>query len=613
MPGGSYVIDALLARGGMGAVYRGRRRGPEGFERAVAIKRMDPRGLDDAELVALFAREARTAARLHHRNLVSVLDFGHDAGGRPYLVMDLCEGVTLAELLAVVPAPPVALVLRIATEVLAALDHAERHGVVHRDVSPDNVLLGWDGEVRLSDFGVAKAEWEPALTAAGIVRGKRAYLSPEQACGLALDGRSDQFALGILLWEALAGRRLFRRPGDGPDAVVQRVLELPIPPPSSERAELPSALDACVVRMLRRGREERFPSSAVARAALLDAHGPAAADEADLAAFLAVHLARTRGGPLVPEADDLPTGSELHLVAPTAGASSAVVGLSPDPPAQSAVATEPAPLPTAPAVTDGGDPAALLAARSAPPTGSEHPPPGLPTRPVPAPIEPRRERLRALLEAVGARMAWFGVGALGAAAVVGVVLLVATLLGFGPAARSGRAHTDPPVARIGGTGIGTLSRQGAALPAPLRGPFAVPVVDAGLTPAPAPPAGGGGPDRSASSVPSTGARARRSPRGVASPDAAPPRVDVIGGLSAASAARVVAALVAERRRCGATAIGRLDLVVTAAGGVRTAASEGAPELPGRDCLLAAARRLGFPPTTDGGFATVTIRFPGERP
>lgn len=613
MPGGSYVIDALLARGGMGAVYRGRRRGPDGFERAVAIKRMDPRGLDDAELVALFAREARTAAQLHHRNLVSVLDFGHDAGGRPYLVMDLCEGATLAELLSVVPAPPVALTLRIATEVLAALDHTERHGVVHRDVSPDNVLLGWDGEVRLSDFGVAKADWEPVLTAAGIVRGKRAYLSPEQACGLPLDGRSDQFALGILLWEALVGRRLFRRPGDGPDAVVQRVLQEPIPPPSSERAELRPRLDAVVMRLLEREREARFPSSAAARAALLEALGPNPSDETDLAAFLAVHLARTRGGPLLPEADDLPTGSVLHLVAPTAGASSAVVGVSPDAPVQSALATEPAPLARAPGGAGADGPAPTPGADPRPPEprdlASEGATRGQATRKLPT-SGSRGPPLRALLEAVGARLAWFGVGALAAAAVVGVFLLVATLLGVGPAVRPRRSATAPRPSP------GEASAAVVSSPNPTdRGPFAVVAPDAGLAspsggstdagPS-APTPSGAAPAPLAGDGPRPRARRARGPTDV-------PRVEVIGGLPAEVAARRVAPLAVERRRCGARDVARLDLIVTAAGDVRTAAAAGPVDARARDCLIAAARSLRFPPTTDGGFATVTVRFPGAHP
>jgi len=216
---GEYELVRRIATGGMAEIYEARRPGPRGFAKRVALKRILPQLAMDDRLVRMFCAEARVHAALQHPNLVSVLDFG-EAMGELYLVMEYVDGVSLAEVLRAVSARKRVIelgpALFMAREVAAGLAHAHEYrdeddaplGVVHRDVAPNNILLGRSGEVKLTDFGIVHSTWSEVRTAPGELRGKVGYVSPEQAQGQAVEARSDLFSLGVVLAEMLLGAPL---------------------------------------------------------------------------------------------------------------------------------------------------------------------------------------------------------------------------------------------------------------------------------------------------------------------------------------------------------------------------------------------------------------------
>ncbi len=276
---GKYRLDARLGGGGMAEVFLGSTVGAEGFSRKVAIKRVLPGFSENPAFSKMFIDEARISSRLVHPNIVSVVDFDRDPEGRLYLVMELVDGRDLDGLAATGPLP-VPLVVFIITEVLRGLGHAHdlpvvddqlmqgsqtirsMRGIVHRDVSPHNVLLGWEGAVKVSDFGIAKARSASSATASEFIKGKPAYMSPEQANGEALDGRSDLFAVGVMLWELLIGRRLFV--GQDTRATLAAVLFGQIPRPRSLRTEVPKDLERIVMKLLERELPARYPNAEAA-------------------------------------------------------------------------------------------------------------------------------------------------------------------------------------------------------------------------------------------------------------------------------------------------------------------------------------------------------------
>lgn len=278
---GRYELLMELASGGMATVYVGRQFGAAGFQRLVAIKRMHPHIARDPELAASFMDEARIASLIRHPNVVNVHDV-HDADGERLLVMDYVEGTSLSQVMRAAKrrkerlSRPAA--LRILVDTLTGLHAAhEQHslegrplGVVHRDATPHNILLGVDGSVRLTDFGIAKAAERSVHTAAGLAKGKFRYMSPEQARGGALDRRCDVFALGVVAWELLTGRRLFDSESDG--EVLLTVTAGNYPRPASVEPSIGAELDAIVMRALGVTPDERFPTAA-AFADALSAHG----------------------------------------------------------------------------------------------------------------------------------------------------------------------------------------------------------------------------------------------------------------------------------------------------------------------------------------------------
>ena len=274
---GRYELLHLLASGGMGAVFVGRARGAGGFERLVAIKVLHRNLAYEQEFVAMFLDEARLAAQIHHPNVVATLDVASDREHH-YIVMEYVAGIhlgALAKLARRTLEPiPVPITARITLDVLAGLgaSHSLKSAdgtflkLIHRDVSPVNILVGADGNTRLTDFGIAKAEARLSSTRKGEFKGKLAYAAPEHLSARdETDQRSDLFSMGVVLWEALANRRLFQG-GDSASIVQQLMLE-PIPLLSSVRLDL-APFDSVLERALMRNPSQRFASAAEMSAAV---------------------------------------------------------------------------------------------------------------------------------------------------------------------------------------------------------------------------------------------------------------------------------------------------------------------------------------------------------
>ncbi len=251
-----YRVDSLIARGGMSAVYRGL---DTRLDRPVAIKVMDAQYSGDRSFVDRFEREARAAARLHHPDVVAVYDQGVDRGpdgDHVFLVMQLVEGCTLRDLIMARGGRlPLAMTLSVLAPMLSALSAAHQAGMVHRDVKPENVLIGTDGSVKVADFGLVRAAAEAGTTSGSIILGTVAYLSPEQVTTGAADARSDVYAAGIVLYEMLTGRPPYV--GDTALSVAYRHVNDDVPPPSGLVPDLPQALDDLVVRATRRDPAQR--------------------------------------------------------------------------------------------------------------------------------------------------------------------------------------------------------------------------------------------------------------------------------------------------------------------------------------------------------------------
>jgi serine/threonine protein kinase len=280
---GRYAIYDRIAAGGMATVHLGRLVGERGFSRTVAIKRLHAHFAMDPDFVGMFLDEARLAARIRHPNVVQTLDVVV-ADGEVFLVMDYVEGESLAHLMRVLfgrdepmaPACAVALMSPVLHGLHAAHEAKNDHGVplglVHRDVSPQNILVGVDGVPRVLDFGVAKALGQSHSTREGQLKGKLAYMAPEQIERGQVDRRTDVFAASAVLWEALAGRRLFK--ADGEAQILNLVLHEPIKPPSTHVPGLPRALDEVVMRGLARDPSARFATAEEMADALEDAVPP---------------------------------------------------------------------------------------------------------------------------------------------------------------------------------------------------------------------------------------------------------------------------------------------------------------------------------------------------
>ncbi|HET7518744.1 MAG TPA: protein kinase [Actinomycetes bacterium] len=255
---GRYQLGSLLGVGGMASVYVATDRL---LERQVAVKVLSPSDAQDPVFVERFRREARAAARLNHPNIVAVFDSGADAD-QPYLVMEYVPGQSLAQLLARQGRLAPRRAVELAIQVGAALAAAHAQGLVHRDIKPANVLVGPDGQVQVTDFGIAKAAAATTLTGTGTVLGTAAYLSPEQAQGHPVDARSDLYGLGCVLYELLCGSPPFGSGADrSPVAIATRHVREPPEPPSVRNPQVDPALDQVVLTALAKDPAQRFQSA----------------------------------------------------------------------------------------------------------------------------------------------------------------------------------------------------------------------------------------------------------------------------------------------------------------------------------------------------------------
>ncbi len=268
---GKYRLIAELARGGMGVVYLALARGPAGFNKLLVVKELKPSLADEPGILGMFLDEARLAARLAHENVVQTLEVGSE-DGRHYIVMEHLDGQTLHRLIArarnkQIPIP-IDVHVRATIDALAGLHYAheladfdgQSLGVVHRDVSPQNIFVTYSGLVKIVDFGIAKALDSTTETRTGVLKGKVAYLAPEQAQGLPVDRRADLFAVGVILFQALTGRRMWDGLSDM--HIISRLVGGTIPKPSEVAADVPPGLEAIVIKATSVAPDDRYATAA---------------------------------------------------------------------------------------------------------------------------------------------------------------------------------------------------------------------------------------------------------------------------------------------------------------------------------------------------------------
>jgi serine/threonine protein kinase len=276
---GKYQLLAILGRGGMADVFLALSRGPMGFNKLVVVKRLRSALSDDRSFRNMFLDEARLAARLNHPNVVQTHEVG-EADGVYFIAMEYLEGQSLNKIIRELSKRggklPATMCARIVSDALAGLHYAHELKdfdgtpleIIHRDVSPHNVFVTYDGSVKMVDFGIAKAALSSVQTEVGVLKGKVAYMSPEQAAGEAIDARADVFAMGIVFWELLAQKRLMT--GDSAAATLHRLLTSPIPKVTTERPDVPADLEAIIDRALQKDATKRFSTALEMRDALED-------------------------------------------------------------------------------------------------------------------------------------------------------------------------------------------------------------------------------------------------------------------------------------------------------------------------------------------------------
>jgi eukaryotic-like serine/threonine-protein kinase len=321
---GKYELVELAGEGGMATVYKAIARGAAGFSRPVAVKKLRPELRAIRNYIDMFVEEARVGSDLAHPNIVQVFDFCTDAEGAYFLVMEWVEGMDLGRFIRAFAAfdtrTPWPLIAWIGIGALRGLGAAHERRkpdgslapVIHRDVSPHNILLGDNGVVKLTDFGLARARDRVfSLTAPGTVKGKLSYLSPEVTLGQPASAMSDQFAMGTVLWEALAGQRLFD--GKADLDVFKQIRSCEVRPLRELRPDLPPELITAIDRALAADPAARYPSARAMAVALADvARAAPVTDDAQAALGDAVHDARMRllrHAGRAPDPDGQPTWS----------------------------------------------------------------------------------------------------------------------------------------------------------------------------------------------------------------------------------------------------------------------------------------------------------------
>ena len=267
---GRYALYNEIAAGGMATIHLGRLLGPVGFARTVAVKRLHPQFAKDPEFVSMFLDEARLAARVQHPNVVATIDVVA-TDGELFLIMDYVRGESLSKILRAIRKQDRRVPPRIAAAIMCGFLHGlhaaheaknergEPLGLVHRDVSPQNVLVGADGIARVLDFGIAKAAGRIQVTRDGQIKGKLAYMPPEQLAGRDLSRAVDIYASAVVMWETLTAERLFK--GDTESETLAKILRDPVVPPSSVVPNLPTAFDAPLLRALNRDASKRHATA----------------------------------------------------------------------------------------------------------------------------------------------------------------------------------------------------------------------------------------------------------------------------------------------------------------------------------------------------------------
>lgn len=274
---GRYRVVRDLGAGGMAQVFVAAIDGAAGFQKLCVVKRILPQYARDPKFAEMFINEARVAAMMSHQNIVQVFEFSED-NDEFFMAMEYVSGTSLGRLAKMAKRSNMTLGPRVAVEVGVCMAKALSYAhamvmpdgtplkIVHRDVTPENILVSREGGVKLTDFGVVKSETNVASTVAGVVKGKWAYMSPEQVSSRPLDGRSDLFSLGVVMWELCAGKRLFA--ANSPAASVTAVLNGEIPPLSSIIPDFPAPLDRIIQKALSRNADKRYQTGAEMAAAL---------------------------------------------------------------------------------------------------------------------------------------------------------------------------------------------------------------------------------------------------------------------------------------------------------------------------------------------------------
>jgi serine/threonine-protein kinase len=326
---GNYQLLKRLATGGMAQIYLARRKGPEASDELVVVKRILPHLGENKEFVQMFLDEAKIAARLAHPNIVAVYDLGAQDDSF-FIAMEYIHGEDVRRMCKRAAAQglelPVELACRVVTDACAGLDYAHKKtdpsgkplNIVHRDVSPQNILVSFAGDVKVVDFGIAKAADQATVTRSGVLKGKYSYMSPEQAAGKRVDCRSDVFALGVVLYELLTSTRLFKRASDM--QTLSAVAECKVMPPSQVNPRVPKELDPIVLKALAKEPDQRYSEALELQNALEEWMGPEqlATAPGELSAFMrevyAERIAReARSGSIVVE-DEPPTTGQRTAV-----------------------------------------------------------------------------------------------------------------------------------------------------------------------------------------------------------------------------------------------------------------------------------------------------------
>ncbi len=294
---GKYFLVDKIATGGMAEIFKAKTFGHGGFENLLVIKRILAHLGEDPEFVEMFIDEAKVTVALQHRNIIRIYDFGK-LDANYFIAMEYLDGKDTRRILRKLSQGrrylPIEFAVYIASEACKGLTHAHTmadlqgrpYGIVHRDMSPSNLMVAYSGEVKVADFGIAKAESNLSDTDAGVLKGKYEYMSPEQASGLEIDQRSDIFSLGIVMWEMLTGRRLFKTGNDV--LTLEKVKAADVPAPSTVNGRVPKSLDDIVMKALSQDRDERYQTARELYEELSEFLFPSSTDQLaeDVASFM---------------------------------------------------------------------------------------------------------------------------------------------------------------------------------------------------------------------------------------------------------------------------------------------------------------------------------------